>query len=140
MPLIVEEDILKQLPFPPALLLAIELDEPDRLKTLQSALSEQFGDEVISYFSSSQYLDILPAGVSKGGALKTLADHLGIPIEDTLAAGDEENDISMVQTAGIGIAMKNGTERIRAVADVITEEDNCHDGLAVTFRQLLEEI
>ncbi len=140
MPLIVEEDIMKQLPFPPALLLAIELDEPDRLKTLQSALSEQFGDEVISYFSSSQYLDILPAGVSKGGALKTLADHLGIPIEDTLAAGDEENDISMVQTARIGIAMKNGTKRIRAVADVITEEDNCHDGLAVTLRQLLEEI
>ncbi|MBO4886919.1 MAG: HAD family hydrolase [Firmicutes bacterium] len=137
MPVIFSETVIEQLVHPPCLLLAIERNEPEKLKALQQALKEQFADEVTSYFSSSEYLDILPAGVNKGKALFTLASHLQIPIEDTVAAGDEENDISMVEAAGIGIAMKNGTERIRAVADMITEEDNCHDGLAEALRQLL---
>ena len=137
MPVIFSETIIEQLVMPPCLLLAIERQEPEKLKTLQQALKEQFSDEVTSYFSSSEYLDILPAGVNKGKALSTLASHLEIPIEDTVAAGDEENDISMVEAAGFGIAMKNGTERIRALADMITEEDNCHDGLATALRQLL---
>ncbi|MBQ7059465.1 MAG: HAD family hydrolase [Firmicutes bacterium] len=137
MPVIFSETVIEQLVMPPCLLLAIERQEPEKLKTLQQALKEQFSDEVTSYFSSSEYLDILPAGVNKGKALSTLASHLEIPIEDTIAAGDEENDISMVEAAGFGIAMKNGTERIRALADMITEEDNCHDGLATALRQLL---
>ena len=139
MPVIFSETVIEQLVVPPCLLLAIERQEPEKLKALQQALKEQFSDEVTSYFSSSEYLDILPAGVNKGVALHTLAEHLDIPIEDTVAAGDEENDISMVEAAGLGIAMKNGTERIRSAADRITGEDNSHDGLAVMLKTLLRE-
>ena len=62
--------------------------------------------------------------------MKRLADILGIPVENTYAAGDEQNDISMIEAAGCGIAMANATDLVKASADVITTYDNDHDGLA----------
>ena len=56
-----------------------------------------------SLFSSDHYLDILPAGTDKGEALSRLCGLLGIPLTDTVAAGDEENDLSMILAAGTGI-------------------------------------
>ena len=59
-----------------------------------------------------------------------MADFLDIPIENSFAAGDEQNDISMIKAAGTGIAMLNATDMVKDNADVITESDNDHDGLA----------
>ena len=59
-------------------------------------------------------------------------------MENTLAAGDEENDISMIEEAGVGIAMINGTDRIKELADIVTEEDNTRDGLAEVLNRLME--
>ena len=55
--------------------------------------------------------------------------YINIPIENSLAAGDQENDISMLKAAGTGIAMINGTEEVKKIADVITKKDNDNDGL-----------
>ena len=54
----------------------------------------------------------------------------GVDIKNTYAAGDEQNDISMIEAAGCGIAMANATELVKESADVVTKEDNNHDGLA----------
>ena len=66
----------------------------------------------------------------KGSAVKRLAEILSVDIKDTYAAGDEQNDISMIKAAGCGIAMVNGTDLVKKSADVITTYDNDHDGLA----------
>ena len=55
---------------------------------------------------------------------------MDIPISCSLAAGDEANDISMIQTAALGIAMQNAADIVKQAADLITETDNDHDGLA----------
>ena len=74
-------------------------------------------------YSSSRYLEFNQMNVSKGQAVKWLAQHLGVDIKDTIAIGDNENDITMIQEAGLGIAVKCAKDDIKAIADVTTEKD-----------------
>ncbi|MDU5334042.1 HAD family hydrolase [Enterococcus sp.] len=71
-------------------------------------------------FSDTHYIEYVPEGVNKGTALQFLCDNLGIPLSDTLAIGDQENDIELLQLSGIGIAMGNAQEHVKAVADQVT--------------------
>lgn len=68
--------------------------------------------------------EILPKGVNKGLALKKMADLLGVNMSKTIAVGDYNNDISMIQEAGIGIAVANAIDEVKAVADYITVSNN----------------
>lgn len=65
--------------------------------------------------------EITRMGISKGKAVEILANHFGIPLEDTVAFGDGLNDVSMLQTAGIGIAMRHGHLKLLEIADDVTE-------------------
>lgn len=65
-------------------------------------------------------LEFTKKGVNKGVALQKLSEYLGLSLDETMAIGDTENDLSILQTAGIGVAMKNATEDVKAVADYIT--------------------
>jgi hydroxymethylpyrimidine pyrophosphatase-like HAD family hydrolase len=55
---------------------------------------------------------------------------LGVAREDVLAIGDSMNDEAMIRWAGVGVAMVNGDERIKAVADLVSERTNDDDGVA----------
>ena len=81
-------------------------------------------------YSSPYYLEIFPKEAGKGSAVKKLAEILGVPIGNTYAAGDEENDISMLEAAGVGVAMLNAKDAVKKVCDIVTKEDNDNDGLA----------
>ena len=82
------------------------------------------------YLSCKEYMEIMPKGVSKGNALKAFCEGQGIPLANTLSAGDEYNDISMIQYAGLGVAMANAQEKVKDVADYITINSNDEDGIA----------
>ncbi len=71
--------------------------------------------------SKKHYLEIVAPGVSKGTALRILAEKLGIPIDETIAAGDSTNDREMLEAAGLGIAVANAREELKAVADVVLD-------------------
>ena len=107
----------------------IHLTDHDKLTALRDKIVEQFGDSVDTFFSSPRYLEILPKGASKGNAVKFMTDYLSIPRSHSFAAGDEDNDISMIQAAGYGVAMANASEEVKAAADIVTVNDNNHDGL-----------
>ena len=77
-----------------------------------------------------------PRGIDKGSALLTLADRLGIPREATAAIGDSENDRTMLEKAGVAAVMANGMPQIKALADLVSENDCDHDGIAELFRRL----
>ena len=68
-------------------------------------------------------------GIDKGAALKSALDKLGIEVKDCIAFGDAGNDITMLQFAGVGVAMANAQDEVKAVADYITDDNN-HDGIA----------
>lgn len=72
----------------------------------------------------------------KGAALKTLCEHLNIAREETAAFGDDHNDISMLQSAGVGVAMANASEPVKLAADRITAS-NDQDGVAAVLEEYL---
>lgn len=76
--------------------------------------------ELEAICSGPDLYDIMPAGTSKGNALLSLADYLGVPRTNTFAIGDNENDISMIAGAEHGIAMGNATEGAKKAAEYIT--------------------
>ena len=87
--------------------------------------------------SEVNFLEVLPEGTNKGNALKVLAAHLGLKLDQTAAFGDNPNDLEMIETAGLGVAMANGHESLKALADRIAPSHNDH-GVAVVIRELLE--
>ena len=129
-PLLITDDVVKELPSPPPKMIAIELHDKMKQENFRKALDEVVGDKLTLLYSSPYYLEIFPKEAGKGNAVKRLADILGVPIENTYAAGDEENDISMLEAAGVGVAMLNGKDAVKKVSDVVTTYDNDHDGLA----------
>lgn len=83
--------------------------------------------------SQLSFLDISHKTATKGIALKRLSALLNIPLEDTIAFGDEENDISMIEVSGIGVAMGSGSPKLQEKADFITksyEEDGFTFGIS----------
>lgn len=76
--------------------------------------------------SSPKYYEILPKGASKGGCLLKLADMLEIDRRRVIAAGDNENDLSMIKAAGVGMAVTNAIKEVLDAADVIIPDHNSH--------------
>jgi len=79
-------------------------------------------------FSSKLWIDILPKDNNKGINLKKIAEYLNIEIDNVIAFGDGLNDVSMVEMAGIGVAMENALEQVKNVANYVTKS-NDQDGI-----------
>jgi hydroxymethylpyrimidine pyrophosphatase-like HAD family hydrolase len=75
-----------------------------------------------------------PRGVNKGTALEKVAAYHGFALADTIAAGDSDNDRAMIQSAGLGIAMGNAVDSLKAIADGVTDRIE-NDGLAKAFKK-----
>lgn len=104
--------------------------EPEKLKILQKKAKEKLGDRATIFTSKPFFLEVLPPDCGKGIAVLWLAKHLGIPEEQTMAFGDAMNDENMIRLCGFGVAMKNGNEELKAMADFITYKTNDEDGVA----------
>lgn len=109
----------------------IFLADPSEKEVLREALSVVPGLAI----SSSMYnnLEINAQDATKGNALLWLADYLSVPVASTMALGDGENDIPMLKAAGIGIAMGNASDAVKAAADGITLT-NDQFGVAAVIR------
>ena len=110
------------------------ITEPELLLPLREQISALCPKvEVTSSWIDN--IEINPRGVNKGAALTTLADTLGIPMTQVMAIGDNDNDVSMLEAAGFGVAMGNATPAALAAADYITLP--CLDnGVAAAIRAL----
>ena len=118
--------------------IAIELKDKEKLEAFRTSLLPWAKEEGITMlYSNPYYLELFPSASGKGAAVKKLCELLNINPFLSIAAGDAENDISMIQAAGMGIAMINGTDDIKDAATTITEFDNNHDGLAHTLVDLI---
>ncbi len=81
-------------------------------------------------------LEFTKAGVDKGVGLKKLSGILNIPLDQTMAIGDTENDLAIIKSAHIGVAMGNATEQLKADSDYITDT-NDNDGVAKAIYHFL---
>lgn len=96
-----------------------------------------FEEELSFILSAPFYLEATMKGISKAGSLQTICDILHIKPEEVMAFGDAQNDISMLEFAGMGIAMGNACEELKAVADEITLSNN-EDGIAYSLKKYFE--
>lgn len=133
---------------------------PKQLETLEetalynkvvSAIDAAYLDQQIAKIPAEAYqrfeifktranlLEFMPKGVTKAFGLSVLGEHLGIAPREMMAIGDEANDLSMINYAGIGVAMENATEGVKSVADVVTGTNQA-DGVAqVVKKYVLKE-
>ncbi len=132
-------DIIGSLKEPTNKLLAIDLNGKEKLLLLQDQIQKRFGDTISALFSSDEYLEIFDKTAGKGNALRYLCAHLQIPLKASVAVGDAPNDLSMLHAAGFSIAMANAGEAVKKQVDLVTQNDNDHDGvLEVLERCFLE--
>lgn len=95
------------------------LDDPERMRSYEKILREKFNDRLNMAYSLPGALEAFPKESGKGRALEELAKILGIDRSEIMAIGDGENDISMIEFAGLGVALENAQESLKARADEI---------------------
>lgn len=94
-------------------------------------------DKITRFYSSNDLYEFNPLNIDKGSAILELSQYLGEDISSFIACGDNFNDISMVKNAGLGVAVKNGVEEIKAVADYVTEKTNDEDAIAEVIEKFI---
>lgn len=107
----------------------IIINEPDMIETLNRDCLDRYGDRLYITISKSMYLEFLHKEATKGNALRYLAESYGIPREEVLAVGDSLNDLSMIEYAGLGLAVRNGRPEVLKAADAVID-GNMEDGVA----------
>lgn len=139
MDFIYDEDILVHLDEKPHKALAISLDDRGKLEGLKEKLSPWMEGKITTVFSCPEYLEFVDYRSGKGNAVKYVCELYHVPVADAYAAGDANNDFSMLTAVGHSIAMLNGSDEVKAVASIVTAADNNHDGLARILLELSEK-
>lgn len=104
--------------------------DPMLLGHVESLIRTYLHDQITIFTSRPYFLEIMPKDTDKGTALAKIADLLGVGADEALAIGDSRNDEAMIRWAGIGVAMANGVEQIKNIADIVTDRSNDDDGVA----------
>lgn len=103
---------------------------PDETTKILEYLQRKFAGELFVVRSLPTFCEIINKDASKGDAILFLAKKWGIAPDEIMAVGDQDNDIELLKVAGIKVAMGNGTEGLKAIADYIApsvEEDGLVD-------------
>jgi Cof subfamily protein (haloacid dehalogenase superfamily) len=109
----------------------------DDLKKIQKAKEEIKGMNLLEIVSSSKNnFEIMNKDTNKGKGAKILADFYGIMPHEVICIGDNENDISMIKYAGLGVAMENGEDEVKKIADYITST-NDDNGVAEVIEKFV---
>lgn len=105
----------------------LKADGIEYLKEFAAGFPKELLEKYVISYSSGRFLEVNRAGVTKGAAVRALADYLGVSVSETISIGDSYNDLSMIREAGIGCAVANAHPDIKAVADYICRK-NCEEG------------
>lgn len=137
LPYILTDDIISHLSEPPQKLLAIDINSHQNLEDLRQELLPWANGKVEMLYSSTMLMEFIHYESGKGNAIRTICKMFDVPIENALAAGDMNNDISMIEAAGTSIAMQNATPLLKEMADIVTKNDNDHDGLVSVLEKYM---
>ncbi|MBR1876476.1 MAG: HAD family phosphatase [Lachnospiraceae bacterium] len=130
MPPVVVDDVSAYLKTEPLKIICADLYDRSKLERFEEKIKPLVKGHLDSVFSNDRLLEYNACGASKGNAVLKLCDILGVKHENSIAAGDQANDISMLKCAGTGCAVNNAVDEVKAVADHITENDNNHGAVA----------
>lgn len=111
--------------------------EPAYLQVNWQKMAEPFTDRLSCMFTAPFYYEFTAQNVDKAKAIDTAFTKLGYKAEEMIAFGDAQNDISMLKYAGIGVAMGNAVDEVKAIADEVTLS-NEEDGIAESLYRHIE--
>lgn len=103
--------------------------QPDYLQANADAMSQPFNQQVTGMFTANMYYEFTDYGIDKARALDHVFQQVGIARDQTIAFGDGHNDRSMLEYAGISVAMDNAVDAIKAIATDVTRSNN-EEGIA----------
>lgn len=116
--------------------LVVYSQSPDSTPTVVMRLQDYVGDRAHVVASNTQIVEIIVPGISKATGMAWLAAYLGVPREETMAIGDGDNDVEMLEWAGLGVAMGNASPAAKAIADWIAPSVE-EDGIAVALQRFV---
>lgn len=108
---------------------------PEELVKTEAELRQQLNGVINVFRSEPFFLELVPLGIDKAQSLSVLLEELGMTREEMVAMGDGFNDQSMIEFAGMGVAMANAQEPVRQAADFVTLS-NDEDGVAYAVERL----
>lgn len=126
MPIILSEDFKTEAPANPNKFLVT--GDPAVIADCKDELKRFYRGKISIYCSDPFFLEIMPKDIDKGNSLSQLLESTGITREDMICCGDGYNDITMIELAGLGVAMENAQPLVRSLADYITKS-NDEDGV-----------
>ncbi len=118
-------------------IIAIEHEDPEKLVEIRKNYLASGDDIYECFFSFYAYLEFTKKGTDKGVGVREFSRLMDVDIFDTVAMGDQENDIPMLRAAGTGIAVANAVPAALEAADHITLADNNHSAVAEAIRKYL---
>ncbi len=136
--IVVEPNFSIALDFAPCKCMLVSDDE-DALIDLQEHWSKRLSGAMDVFRSEKYFLEIVPCGIDKATTLSALLEHLSVSSDEVVAIGDGVCDVSMLQTAGLSIAMGNAQQSVKVCADEVTAS-NDEDGVALVIENLLSEV
>lgn len=131
-PTVIIEDVTTIYPQPCVKLMGV--GEPANVLRSLPYFEERFAGQLYVTRAASDLLEFLHPDVSKGKALARVARMLDVAPEEIVAFGDNHNDIEMLRLAGLGIAMGNAADDVKAHADYVTQT-NAEEGVAVALEE-----
>ncbi len=114
----------------------LTVGDPEKILNLEQQLKELFGERMGIFRSEPFFLELVPLGIDKAQSLSRLLEHTGGDKSEMIAFGDGYNDLSMIEFAGIGVAMSNAQPAVRERADFIAK-NNDEDGVAIYIEENL---
>ena len=127
--LIPEEHFSTAIDFSPSKCMLVSDDE-ESLVALEELWKRRLKGSLDVFRSEPYFLETVPTGVDKSNALAILMEQLGVPREEVMAIGDGPADYTLIQLAGLGVAMGQSTDSIKRCADYVTAT-NDQDGVAL---------
>jgi len=112
------------------------LDDGDYLALVEPRVKAALGKNFSVYRSEPFFLEILPKGIDKAQSLERLLEVIGMKREEMIACGDGYNDLTMIEFAGLGVAMENAVLPLRKIADYITDSNN-DDGVGKVVEKFM---
>lgn len=112
------------------------MGDEEKIDKISGFLSENYKDKLHFYRSNKNYLEVANKEISKFSAIQYLLDnHYKISTEDTIAFGDNYNDVEMVGGVGMGVAVSNARQEVKDVAAKITGHGK-EDGVAKSLQEI----
>lgn len=109
--------------------------DPAGIRGVQAQIAARLPERLSVVQTAAFYLEVIPSDIDKGEGLRRACAAVGIDPSEVIAFGDSENDIPMLRAAGMGVAMGNADEAVRAAADRVTLSNN-DNGIAAALAEL----